>query len=256
MRAMVLHRIGEASRPGGPPHPRPRPRPGACARRRLRGLPHRPARGRWRTCRPPAPRSSPGTRSSAASMRLGRGVERFRPGDRVGVPWLAGPAANARTAAPGARTSVRTRASPAARSTAAIAEYAVADARYCFAIPDGFSDVARRAADVRRADRLSHAAHGRRRSPARHLRLRRRRPHRRPGGALGGPRGVRLHPPRRHRRPGLRPPSGRGLGRRIRRAAARAAGRRADLRPGGRAGAGGAAGDRARAAPWSAAAST
>ena len=97
-----------------------------------------------------------------------------------------------------------------------MAEYVVADERFCFPSPR-LPRQAGRAAAVRRADRLSRAAHVRgrrsgsastgsappptssRRSPA------------------AGPAGVRLHPPRGRGRPGLRAGArrrvGRGLGR-------------------------------------------
>ena len=44
------------------------------------------------------------------------------------------------------------------------AEYAVADARFCFPLPDGYGDVEAAPAALRRADRLPRAAHGRRRA--------------------------------------------------------------------------------------------
>ena len=116
----------------------------------------------------------------------GDGVDRFRPGDRVGVPWL-GWTCGVCEYCRGGRENL----CPRARFTGyqidgGYAEYAVADERYCFAIDARFRRCRSGAADVRRADRLPHAAHGRRRAAHRHLRLRRRRAHRRAGGAARG----------------------------------------------------------------------
>ena len=76
------------------------------------------------------------------------------------------------------------------------AEYAVADARFCFPIPGDYGDA--EAAPLLCAGLIGYRSlrHGGRRAAARHLRLRRRRPHRGPGRAPPGPRGLRLHPRR------------------------------------------------------------
>ncbi|HEX9053039.1 MAG TPA: zinc-dependent alcohol dehydrogenase family protein [Anaeromyxobacter sp.] len=71
---------------------------------------------------------------------LGPGVDRFRPGDRVGVPWLGWTCG----VCP-ACTSGRENLCPRARFTGyqidgGYAEAAVADARYAFPIPEGYSD--------------------------------------------------------------------------------------------------------------------
>ena len=64
-------------------------RPGRCPRDRLRRLPHRPAHRRRRAHRAEAAAGArpPGRRRGG--RRAGPGAERFAPGDRVGMPWLA-----------------------------------------------------------------------------------------------------------------------------------------------------------------------
>ena len=72
----------------------------------------------------------------------------------------------------------------------------VADERFCFAIPDGYPDL--QAAPLLCAGLIGHRAYrmAGRAAPG-HLRVRRRRPHHRPGGFAGRPHGLRIHPPGR-----------------------------------------------------------
>ena len=72
---------------------------------------------------------------------LGHGVEQFSVGDRVGIPWLGWTCGTCRYCLSG-----RENLCPNARFTGCqidggYADYTVADARFCFAIPAGFSDV-------------------------------------------------------------------------------------------------------------------
>jgi propanol-preferring alcohol dehydrogenase len=72
---------------------------------------------------------------------VGEGVERFAAGDRVGVPWLGWTCGECRYCRSG-----RENLCDRARFTGydidgGYAEVAVADARFCFPIPDGFSDL-------------------------------------------------------------------------------------------------------------------
>jgi propanol-preferring alcohol dehydrogenase len=81
-----------------------------------------------------------GTVEAAGGARRGDGP-RFAPGARVGVPWLASTDGTCRYC-----TSGRENLCAAARFTGytvdgGYAEHAVADERFCFAIPDGYSDV-------------------------------------------------------------------------------------------------------------------
>ena len=72
---------------------------------------------------------------------LGAGVERFAVGDRVGVPWLGwtcGACAHCRAG----RENLCDRARFIGYQIAGgYAEYTVADARFCFALPDGYDDL-------------------------------------------------------------------------------------------------------------------
>jgi alcohol dehydrogenase, propanol-preferring len=71
---------------------------------------------------------------------LGEGAAAFSPGDRVGIPWLGWTCGRCRYCASG-----RENLCDAARFTGyhldgGYAEYAVADARYCFPLPDRYGD--------------------------------------------------------------------------------------------------------------------
>ena len=78
----------------------------------------------------------------------------------------AGPAASARIAAPGGRTSATGARFTGYQIDGGYAEYTVADARFCFAIPAGYGDV--EAAPLLCAGLIGYRtlAHGRRRAPA------------------------------------------------------------------------------------------
>ena len=83
----------------------------------------------------------PGHQIVGTVAALGGGVERFRAGDRVGVPWLAWTDGSCRFC-----RSQRENLCDAARFTGydvdgGYAEYAVADERFAFALPDGYGDV-------------------------------------------------------------------------------------------------------------------
>jgi alcohol dehydrogenase, propanol-preferring len=73
---------------------------------------------------------------------LGDGVERFQPGDRVGIPWLGWTCGEC-----GFCRSERENLCDRARFTGytidgGYAEFTLTDARFCFPIPDAFDDVA------------------------------------------------------------------------------------------------------------------
>jgi propanol-preferring alcohol dehydrogenase len=84
----------------------------------------------------------PGHEIVGTVAEIGAGVERFAAGDRVGVPWLGSTCGRCRYCVAG-----RENLCDAARFTGyhidgGYAEYTVADARYCFAIPDAYDDAA------------------------------------------------------------------------------------------------------------------
>ena len=141
MRAMVLRRICEALQPEERPLPVPGPgqlrvRVVACAvcRTDLHVVD-----GELPGTHPPI---VPGHEIVGLVDALGEGVERFRPGQRVGIPWLGWTCGVCPYCASG-----RENLCPQARFTGwqidgGFAECAIADARFCFAIPDAFADVA------------------------------------------------------------------------------------------------------------------
>ena len=224
MQAMLLKRIG------GPLEwtelPDRQPGPGEIRVRvgGLRRLPHRPACGRRRAARHPAA-DHPGPRDRRPHRCARRGRRGPAPGP-ARRRALAGPhlrrlpllrAASRRTCATG-------RCSPATRATAASPRPTIADARFAFPLGEQGSDEA--LAPLLCAGLIGWRAlvHGRRGPHAGPVRLRRGGAHPGAGGGVAGPRGVRVHAAGRRRQPGLRAQPGRGLGRRLRRDAAAAAG--------------------------------
>lgn len=82
----------------------------------------------------------PGHEIVGGVVTCGDGVEQFSEGDRVGIPWLGWTCGTCRYCRSG-----RENLCPEARFTGyqidgGYAEYVVADARYCFRIPDGYTD--------------------------------------------------------------------------------------------------------------------
>lgn len=89
----------------------------------------------------PKPEIIPGHEIVGRVEALGPGVAGFREGDRVGVPWLGFTCGTCRFCRTG-----RENLCEAARFTGyqvdgGYAEYVVADARFCFPIPDSYSDM-------------------------------------------------------------------------------------------------------------------
>jgi propanol-preferring alcohol dehydrogenase len=83
----------------------------------------------------------PGHEIIGRIAELGQGVEHFHLGDRVGIPWLGWTCGQCEYCASG-----RENLCDLARFTGytidgGYAEFTVADARYCFPIPDAFDDV-------------------------------------------------------------------------------------------------------------------
>jgi len=83
----------------------------------------------------------PGHEIVGTVLRAGPGVERFAAGARIGIPWLGWPCGQCDYCRTG-----RENLCDRARFTGytldgGYAEHTLADARYCFAIPDSYSDV-------------------------------------------------------------------------------------------------------------------
>jgi propanol-preferring alcohol dehydrogenase len=88
----------------------------------------------------PKPAVVPGQEVVGVVERTGEGTDRFPPGRRVGVPWIGWTCG----ACPYCRSG-RENLCDRPRFTGytldgGSAEYVVADQRYCFPIPDGYSD--------------------------------------------------------------------------------------------------------------------
>jgi len=71
---------------------------------------------------------------------LGPGVTRFVPGQRVGIPWLGSTCGHCRYCAAGQENLCDEAAFTGFQLDGGYAEYALADARYCFAIHGDYSD--------------------------------------------------------------------------------------------------------------------
>ena len=171
----------------------------------------------------------------------GEGAGAFAAGDRVGVPWLAWTCGVCRFCRAGRENLCDRARFTGYQVDGGYAEYTVADARFCFPLPEGYTDA--EAAPLLCAGLIGHRALRAAGGEAERL------------GIYGfgaaahivaqvaearGPPDLRLHPLRRRRGTGVRPRAGRGVGRRLDGAAAGAARRGDHLRAGGRPGAGGA----------------
>jgi propanol-preferring alcohol dehydrogenase len=89
---------------------------------------------------------------------VGPGVERFSPGRRVGVPWLGWTCGACRFCASGRENLCAEARFTGYHLDGGFAEHAVADARYCFPIPDGYPDL--QAAPLLCAGLIGHRALG------------------------------------------------------------------------------------------------
>jgi propanol-preferring alcohol dehydrogenase len=72
--------------------------------------------------------------------RLGSGVDRFMIGDRVGVPWLGWTCGECRYCSSGRENLCDRARFTGYQINGGFAEYAMADQRFAFAIPDGYPD--------------------------------------------------------------------------------------------------------------------
>ncbi len=190
MQAMVLRRVGGSLVPETRPDPEPGP---GEVRIRVEAAPSavRISTSSTANCPRRSIPSFPGTRSSARSRPSDPACGSRGSGRGSACPGSAMPAVAARTAPAAARTSA-TR--PASRLHAR---------RRLRQPPPGGGRLHRhprtrmrpgrdRAATLRRPDRMAHPEAGGREQDGRALRLRRRRPHRRPALPLAGPPGLRL----------------------------------------------------------------
>ena len=84
----------------------------------------------------------PGHEIVGVVERVGAGVEGFAPGARVGIPWLASTCGRCRFCLRGAENLCEAARFTGYTRDGGYAELTLADARYCFALPDVFDDVA------------------------------------------------------------------------------------------------------------------
>jgi len=83
----------------------------------------------------------PGHQIVGVVREVGEGVERFAPGDRVGVPWLGWTDGECRYCRSGRENLCDNARFTGYDIDGGYAEVAAADARFCFPIPDGYPDL-------------------------------------------------------------------------------------------------------------------
>lgn len=82
----------------------------------------------------------PGHEVVGRVVACGPGSRRFRPGQRVGIPWLAGTCGHCRYCLHGRENLCDNAAFTGYDRNGGYAEYACADERYCHALPDAYDD--------------------------------------------------------------------------------------------------------------------
>jgi len=83
----------------------------------------------------------PGHQIVGVVVEVGADVERFRAGDRVGIPWLGWTDGNCRFCMRGQENLCQRARFTGYQLDGGYAEYAAADHRFCFPIPDGYADL-------------------------------------------------------------------------------------------------------------------
>jgi alcohol dehydrogenase, propanol-preferring len=81
----------------------------------------------------------PGHEITGTAILTGQRVEGFRPGDRIGVPWLGSTCGQCSFCASGRENLCGQSQYTGYTLDGGYAEYAVADQRYCFHLPEGYS---------------------------------------------------------------------------------------------------------------------
>lgn len=140
MRAMVLHAVGEALRPIELPVPQAGPGQ-LLVRVHVCGICRTDLHIVDGELADAALPLVPGHQIVGRAVALGTGVTRFRVGDRVGVPWLGWTCGHCRYCASGRENLCDQARYTGYQIQGGYAEYAVADQRYCFPIPDGYPDL-------------------------------------------------------------------------------------------------------------------
>ncbi|HEY8446355.1 MAG TPA: zinc-dependent alcohol dehydrogenase family protein [Thermomicrobiales bacterium] len=83
----------------------------------------------------------PGHEIVGTVVELGEGVDRFQPGDRIGIPWLGWTCGTCRYCRSGQENLCDSARFTGYDIDGGYAEYTVADARFCFPIPKGYPDL-------------------------------------------------------------------------------------------------------------------
>jgi len=83
----------------------------------------------------------PGHQIVGEVVANGQQASRFRPGDRIGVPWLGYTCGRCRQCRSGRENLCENARFTGYQIDGGFAEYAVADERFCFPVPSGFSDL-------------------------------------------------------------------------------------------------------------------
>lgn len=89
----------------------------------------------------PKPCVVPGHEIVGRVVALGPGVERFRSGDRVGVPWLGWTCGECRFCLSGRENLCERARFTGYQLDGGYADHALADARFCFPIPESYDDL-------------------------------------------------------------------------------------------------------------------
>jgi len=84
----------------------------------------------------------PGHQIVGRVIAVGEGVDGLQPGTRVGVPWLGWTCGSCRFCRMGRENLCDNARFTGYTLNGGFAQYAVADQRYCFPLPDGYDDVA------------------------------------------------------------------------------------------------------------------
>ncbi len=82
----------------------------------------------------------PGHEIVGRVVEVGAGVTALKPGDRVGIPWLGHTCGHCAYCRSGAENLCDTPGFTGYTLAGGYAEYTVADSRYCFLLPEGFTD--------------------------------------------------------------------------------------------------------------------
>jgi propanol-preferring alcohol dehydrogenase len=140
MRAMLLERPGTPLRPADLPDPAPRPGE-LLLRVRACGVCRTDLHVVDGDLKEPKLPVVLGHEIVGEVVRTGKGAAAFRPGDRVGVPWLGGSCGRCDACRSGRENLCDAALYTGYGRDGGFAELCVADERFCFPVPEGYPDV-------------------------------------------------------------------------------------------------------------------